>query len=205
MIRIYHEEVDGVWFAAGVEDEKVYATSFSMSEREVLQRLLKALPYNVPFRTEKKTCHISSELLKTLKAIFDGRDVSFSFQMAMDHLPNYTRNVLKCISSIPVGYLTTYNAVSKIAGGSPRAVGRATASNPFMLLIPCHRVVRANFSIGGYALGEEMKLGLLQRENRGYEESARLSVNGKVLPLFPVKKLEKVRIARSSSCVRHAT
>lgn len=189
MIYLYHQEIDEVWYATAVEDEKVFATAFSFSERGVLRRLLENLPYNMPFQMAEKSIPLSMELLKTLKTIFDGKDVSFSFQLALDHLPSYTRGVLKCVSLIPVGYVTTYGAIAKTVGASSRAVGRVMATNPFPLLIPCHRVVRSDFSVGGYGLGGEVKLRILQREDRDYEEAARLKINDKALPLFAVKRV----------------
>ena len=192
MIYIYHQEINDVWYAAAVQDDKVFATAFSPREQEVLRHLLENLPYNVPFQVTEKPNQLLTELLKALKAIFDGKDSpSYDFKITTDHLPSYTRRVLNCTSLIPVGYLTTYGAIAKVAGGSPRSVGRAEASNPFPLLIPCHRVVRADFSIGGYGGGEKVKLELLQREDRGYEETRRLKVEDKELSLFPIKYLRK--------------
>ena len=194
MIFIYHQKINNVWYAAAVENDEIFATAFSLDEEEVLRHLLRSLPYDVPFQVTEKPSHLSTELLKTLKAIFDGNDVSLSsFKTSMDHLPSYTRRVLKCTSLIPVGYITTYGAIAKVTGGSPRSVGRAEASNPFPLLIPCHRVVRSNFSIGGYGLGEKVKLELLQREERDYKETTSLKRNDKTLLLFPVKHLRKNR------------
>ena len=194
MISIYHQKINDVWYAAAMENDEVFATAFSLNEEEALRHLLKNLPYNVPFQVTEKPSQLLAELLKTLKAIFEGKNVSpSSFKTSMGHLLTYTRRVLNCTSLIPVGYLTTYGAIAKVAGGSPRSVGRAEASNPFPLLIPCHRVVRSNFSIGGYGLGEKVKLQILQREERGYEETTSLKVNDKALPLFPVKHLRKNR------------
>jgi len=195
MISIYHQKINSVWYAAAVQNNDVFATAFSPdNEEEALRDLLKSLPYNVPFQITEKPSQPLTELLKTLKTIFDGKDVSpSSFKTSMDHLPSYTRRVLSCTSLIPVGYLTTYGAIAKFAGGSPRSVGRAEASNPFPLLIPCHRVVRSNLSIGGYGLGQKVKLQILQREERGYEKTTTLKVNDKTLPLFPVKHLRKNR------------
>jgi len=191
MIYIYHLKMDAVWYAAAIGDGKAFATAFSTTEREVLQELLESLPYNIPFQMAEKSSPFSAELLKTLKAIFDGKDVSLRFEVAMDHMPGYTRRALKCTSMIPVGYLTTYGAIAKAVGGSPRAVGNAMAYNPFTLLIPCHRVVRADFSVGGYGAGEKIKREILQREDRGYEEDGRVKINGETLFFFPVKRLRK--------------
>ena len=192
MIDIYHQEINNMWYAVAIQDDEVFATAFSPKEQEALRHLLKNLPYNFPFQVTEKPSHLLVELLKTLKMIFDGKNVShLNFKTNMDHLPNYMRRVLNYTSLIPIGYLATYGAIAKVAGGSPRSVGRAEASNPFPLLIPCHRVVRTGFSIGGYGLGEKVKLELLQREDRGYKEARKLKIEDKELALFPIKCLRK--------------
>jgi len=184
-----------MWYAVAVEDEKVFATNFSSNEKRTLQSLLKSLPYDAPFQIEEKPSSFSTKLLDSLKAIFDGKNVSLSFETATDHLPAYTKRALDCTSQVPVGYVTTYGAIAKVVGGSPRAVGRAEASNPFPLLVPCHRVVRGDFSLGGYGgsseLGIKIKHEILLREDRGYEKPTTIKVNGKALSLFPVKYLQK--------------
>lgn len=190
MIQIYRQEIDNMWYAVATEDGRVIATAFSPNERESLGFLLDHLPYNEPFKVAEEPNPSSMNLLKTLKKIWDGKEVSSKFEMTMDYLPQYSQKVLKCTSLIPIGYLTTYGAISKIVGGSPRSVGRALALNPFPLLIPCHRVVRSDFSIGGYGLGEETMLKLLQREDRGYEGRMKLRVKGGIFPVFPIAYLK---------------
>ena len=191
MINVYHQQLGGVWYAAALENENVFATAFSSNEEEVLRHLLKSLPYNASFQVAHKQSRLSTQLLKTLKMIFEGANVSTVFKISMNHLSEYARKVLHCLSLVPNGYLTTYGAIAKACGGSPRAVGRVMASNPFPLLIPCHRVVRSNFSIGGYGPGEEIKLRLLKREDKGYKEPREIKANSKILPVFPVRYLWK--------------
>jgi methylated-DNA-[protein]-cysteine S-methyltransferase len=197
MIYLYHQEIDGTWYGAAMRDEKVYATLFATTEKEVLQELLESLPYNLPFQLAEKPSSHSMKLLKTLKAIFAGKDVTSNFETVMDYMPKYTRKVLKCVSMVPVGYVTTYGTVAKTVGGSPRAVGNAMAFNPIALLIPCHRVVRADFSVGGYGLNGNVKRKLLQREDRGYTEDVKLKINGEALSVFPVKRLWRQKLSSS--------
>jgi len=197
MIYLYHQEIEEVWYGAAMRDEKVYATLFATTEKEVLQDLLESLPYNRPFQMAEKPSSHSMKLLKTLKTIFDGKDVTSNFETVMDYMPKYTRNVLKCVSMVTVGYITTYGAVAKAVGGSPRAVGNAMAFNPFALLIPCHRVVRADFSVGSYGLNGDVKRKLLQREDRGYKEDVKLKINGETLSVFPVKRLWRQQLSSS--------
>ncbi|PVX25813.1 MAG: hypothetical protein CW716_07300, partial [Candidatus Bathyarchaeum sp.] len=83
--------------------------------------------------------------------------------------------------------VTSYGAIARAVGGSARAVGRVEASNPFPLLIPCHRVVCSDLSIGGYGYGQQVKGEILQREERGYETSTSLKLDSGKLALFPVE------------------
>jgi len=196
VIYIYHREIDEVWYAAAVGNGEVFATAFSPSEEEALRSLLQSLPYDVPFQMAEKTSQLSAELLRTMKLIFDGKDVSPSFKIAMGHLSSYTQAVLQGISLIPVGYLTTYGAIAKTVGGSPRSVGRAAASNPFPLLIPCHRVVKMLrnriCTVGGYGLGTDVKLGILRREDRGFTEPMEVRMGDRALLLYPVGFLREL-------------
>jgi methylated-DNA-[protein]-cysteine S-methyltransferase len=197
VIFLCHQEIDGVWYGAAIKDEKVYATLFATTEKKILRVLLESLPYNLPFQLAEKTNSYSTKLLKTLKTIFDGKDVAFNFKTAMDYMPKYTQKALKCVAMVPVGYITTYGAVAKAVGGSPRAVGNAMAFNPLALLIPCHMVVCADFSVGGYGLNGDVKRKILQREDRGYKEDVKLKINGATLSVFPVKRLCRQKISSS--------
>jgi len=192
MINMVYKNIDEVWYGAAVEAEKVLATTFAQNETEVLKNLLKSLPYEAPFQVNEKLSPFSERLLETLKRIYDGEDVSFSFEMSMDYLSSYAQKVLKCVSSVPVGYFTTYGAVAKACGGSARAVGQIMAKNPFAPLVPCHRVVRSDFSVGGYGGGKEVKWEILQREDRDHTESKEIKIGDRFLSVFPIKRLRKV-------------
>lgn len=194
VIEIFHQKIEEVWFAAALENKRIYATAFSLTEREVLQSILRSLPYNVPFQLAKKSNIYSQRLLKALKDIYYGKDVALNLQLEMNHLSSYAQKVLKCVSLVKVGYVTTYGAVAKTVGGSPRAVGRVMALNPFVLLIPCHRVVCSDMTLGGYGVGQELKWEILQRENRRFEKRVRMRVNEKFLSLFPAGHVKRGRV-----------
>ncbi len=78
----------------------------------------------------------------------------------------FQRRVWETLRRIPVGETRTYGAVAAAVGhpGAARAVARACAANRAALVIPCHRVVRGDGSIGGYRWGRERKHSLLARE-----------------------------------------
>jgi methylated-DNA-[protein]-cysteine S-methyltransferase len=75
-------------------------------------------------------------------------------------------DVYDLLVKIPKGKVTTYGDIAK-ALGSPhasRAVGRILNKNPNPIVVPCHRVVMSDGSIGGYAFGKARKMELLKKE-----------------------------------------
>ena len=82
------------------------------------------------------------------------------------YLTDFEWDVLRVTLKIPIGQTRSYQWVAKAIGRpkAVRAVGQALKKNPFPLIIPCHRVIRADGVLGGYAGGEKKKEQLLQLE-----------------------------------------
>ena len=80
----------------------------------------------------------------------------------------FQRQVWEHLRAIPYGQTVSYGDVAKALGkpGAVRAVGRACATNPVALVIPCHRVVREDKTLGGYRWGLDRKKKLLEHERR---------------------------------------
>ena len=78
----------------------------------------------------------------------------------------FQRRVWEELRKIPSGTTRSYTAVARAIGqpSATRAVARACATNPAALIVPCHRVVRADGALGGYRWGVERKRALLERE-----------------------------------------
>jgi AraC family transcriptional regulator, regulatory protein of adaptative response / methylated-DNA-[protein]-cysteine methyltransferase len=78
----------------------------------------------------------------------------------------FQRRVWEALRKIPYGATRSYSEVARSMGRpqASRAVARACATNPAALLIPCHRVVRADGDLGGYRWGLGRKQALLERE-----------------------------------------
>lgn len=195
MINLYPKEIEGVWFGVACDDNKVYATNFGSNEGDVLRGLLATIPFNFPFQRLHQPSAFAESVIALLKDIYDGKDVSNSFTLVMEHLSDYTRKVIKVTSSIPVGFATFYGAIAEAAGGSPRAVGRVMATHPFPPIVPCHRVVSSDFSLGGYGGGLDVKREFLNRERRGHSVGREVSVDGRRLRIFPVEF-----VLRKSKC-----
>jgi methylated-DNA-[protein]-cysteine S-methyltransferase len=80
----------------------------------------------------------------------------------------FSEQIYELTSQIPIGKVTTYSVIAKSLRKphAARAVGNALASNPHPIVVPCHRVVRADGSLGGYSGGRGIrtKIELLQDE-----------------------------------------
>lgn len=69
------------------------------------------------------------------------------------------------LKQIPKGKVTTYKAIADALNTKAyQAVGNAMNQNPTPFIVPCHRVVKSNGEVGGFALGEAMKTELLEQE-----------------------------------------
>jgi O-6-methylguanine DNA methyltransferase len=101
-----------------------------------------------------------------LRAYFSGCLRSFTVPCDLSELPPFTQAVLRVTASIPYGEVRSYRWVASQLGKpeATRAVGNALARNPISILIPCHRVVRSDGSLGGYSLGVHWKRKLLRHE-----------------------------------------
>ncbi len=85
----------------------------------------------------------------------------------------FQKEVLKWIQTIPFGQTSSYGEGAQKVGcdGGARAVGAACGSNPFPLLIPCHRVLAADRSLRGFSQGVRLKKELLEFEGAVFNHS----------------------------------
>jgi methylated-DNA-[protein]-cysteine S-methyltransferase len=100
---------------------------------------------------------------RQVEAWFSGGRREFSVELSSRGSP-FQRRVWDALRRIPFGKTRSYGDVARIVGSSPRAVGRANATNPICLIVPCHRVVGSDGSLTGYAFGEDTKRRLLEFE-----------------------------------------
>lgn len=91
---------------------------------------------------------------------------------------NLDKKIYKKLLEVPKGKITTYGELAKAVGlkNGQRAVGKIMNKNPYPVIIPCHRVIKSDGKIGGYAYGEEIKSNMLSKEGIKIQ-------NGKILDL----------------------
>lgn len=82
-------------------------------------------------------------------------------------ITEFQRKVYLELLNVPAGQTVTYGELARRIGcRSPQAVGQALHRNPFAPEVPCHRVIAADGTIGGYAFGVEKKAALLKAEEK---------------------------------------
>lgn len=116
-------------------------------------------------------------LEKDISVLFSGNETEFEDDILdMDSCSVFQRRVLLEESGIPRGEVRSYRWLAERTGSSSRAraVGAALAGNPFPLVIPCHRTVRSDGSLGGYQGGGPMKRALLEMEGARFRPCGRL-------------------------------
>lgn len=154
-----------------------------------MKSLLSAVLFEVPLQVFSEPTAFAADALALVKDVYDGKGASRGLPLAMEHLSVYTRKVLEATALIPVGYVVSYGGVAEAAGGGARAVGNVMATNPFAPVVPCHRVVGAGFTLGGYGGGLDVKRRFLEREKRGYAFQREISVGERKLRVFPVESV----------------
>ncbi len=134
------------------------------------------------------------EISHIIVDLFEGRVPSRIDLIKLYPVPGRKGRLLETIRNIPRGKVTTYRAIGTLLKMHPRAVGGYTASNSFPLIIPCHRVIKSDFTLGGYSYGQLIKVNLLIREGVDLDiETGRISPSD-VLGYEDLLKIVPLRI-----------
>ncbi|MCK1738690.1 methylated-DNA--[protein]-cysteine S-methyltransferase [Bradyrhizobium sp. 138] len=99
-----------------------------------------------PEAREQRPCQNAELAIEGIVILLQGRDPDFS-EVSLDAggVPGFNRRVYEFACSIPRGETRTYHEVAKALGasGAAHSVAQAVAKNPYMLIVPCHRVLEA--------------------------------------------------------------
>ncbi len=111
-------------------------------------------------------CAVVSNAARQLHEYFGGHRERFDLPLDFTGVSPFTRTVLEATTEVPFGRLDTYRGIASRVGkpSATRAVGNALGRNPIPVVVPCHRIVRSDASLGGYTGGLQIKQRLLALE-----------------------------------------
>jgi len=134
--------------------------ALSQDEGEFAQSLSKEFDAK-PVRDEKRF----RKVREMLDSYFEGKSVEFNLPFDLRGT-DFQRSVWAEISKIGYGKTVSYGSIAKAVGRpkASRAVGNAVGSNPIPLIIPCHRVIHSDGTLGGFGGGLPLKRRLLKLE-----------------------------------------
>jgi methylated-DNA-[protein]-cysteine S-methyltransferase len=151
---------------------KIIRIILSDPETPASEKVLRLFP-----GIRESSCSEINRISRQVQCFMGGTSISFNLDIIrLDNCPPFQQKVLIAEHRIPRGHVSTYG---RIAGclknrGAARAVGNALATNPFPLIIPCHRAIRSDLTLGGFQGGTAMKRQLLEMEGHEIDERGRV-------------------------------
>jgi methylated-DNA-[protein]-cysteine S-methyltransferase len=139
------------WLGLVAAREGLAAVVSHPSEEEVRGRIAEGYPVAAPGETP-----LLAEAQRQFEEYFRGERRDFDLPLELAGIPPFSSAVLRQLVWVPYGTTVTYGELAAAVGspGAARAVGRAMATNPLPLVIPCHRVVGRGGKMTGYSGGE---------------------------------------------------
>jgi methylated-DNA-[protein]-cysteine S-methyltransferase len=135
-----------LWVA--VTDQGLYAVEFEKPEADFFQVLKRRAP-----QAAIQLAQVQSDSpSRQINEYFEGKRQAFDLSLDLSGVPAFQQEALKATLAIPYGQTATYAEIAAAIGhpGAARAVGRAEATNPIPIVIPCHRVVGSDGKLHGY-------------------------------------------------------
>jgi methylated-DNA-[protein]-cysteine S-methyltransferase len=162
-----------VWQATGEGSlvEEILLPSPGITIQDRLQKLYPL--------AQRNTSQMITRLCQDIQSFLSGRDIVFDFEsINLNKCSPFQANVLMAEHGIPRGWVSTYGRIAQYLckPGGARAVGNALGNNPFPIIIPCHRAVRANGELGGYQGGLKMKRALLELEGIRFFDNGKIDL-----------------------------
>jgi O-6-methylguanine DNA methyltransferase len=120
------------------------------TKEDVLFRIKKELKCNNLFQDNRGW----ESLIKKVKEYYSGRKVDFTdCRLNLDNYTDFQKKILQTVKKIPYGGIRSYKKAAEAAGypRAYRAVGNTMRNNPLPLIIPCHRVIKSDGSLGGFS------------------------------------------------------
>jgi methylated-DNA-[protein]-cysteine S-methyltransferase len=159
--KFHVSETDLGWVAVVTSGAGIRSISLPLKTRE--EALEEAARNGADEPVDERQARVLDAAMRSLVA---GRPLKDPLNIDWRGITPFRRQVLEECASIPAGETRTYAWLAEQAGRprAARAAGRVMATNPWPLLIPCHRVLGSDGSLHGYGGGLAMKEALLRAE-----------------------------------------
>jgi methylated-DNA-[protein]-cysteine S-methyltransferase len=149
--RVYYDRlaptpVGPLWVA--VTDHGLAGVAYGGSEGGFVEATRRRLRARLE-RSPARTAAVRRELVEYL----EGRRTTFTVSVDLRHVTPFQKRVLEAARAVPCGHIATYGEIGRAIGRpqAARAVGQALGSNPVPIVVPCHRVLASDGSLGGYS------------------------------------------------------
>ena len=128
-------------------------------------------------RIKTKSSPVISKLGQKIQLFLKGEKIEFDLEILdLDRCYELQIKVLLAEFKIPRGWISTYKRIANHLGmpKGARVVGNALAKNPFPIIIPCHRAIKTDGSLGGFQGGIKMKQKLLELEGIEFSDKGKV-------------------------------
>ena len=134
------------------------------SDEAFAEELCRRFPHRPVVRDRRALAEAEGQL----REYFAGERTTFDLPVDLSALTDFDRRVLRAARRLAHGEVASYGGLAREIGRprAARAVGNALGRNPVAIVVPCHRVIRSDGSLGGYGGGIERKVELLRLEGR---------------------------------------
>ena len=194
MITICVKKIVDSWFGLAYAGEGIVATAIDSVKEKTVRNLVRSIPSSVERRIAVDVSEFAERTLLMMRDLESGKEEHKQVSLADEYFPAPLAEVLQAAAAIPIGFVTSYGTIAKLAGTDARMVGRIMANNPLYPIVPCHRVVGTDFSLVGYGGRKspqalDAKLTRLSREAKGFTTSVKIPIDGKSLTVYPVENV----------------
>ena len=149
-------KMGSLWAQVTAQAEEVVRVRLFHKEKDVLHN----------FRQGKELSPLLQRLKEDFQLYGEGVRVDFSrYPLRLTSYTDFARRVWEQVRRVPYGEVRSYKWVgTRVSCRGYRAIGKILSCNPFPILIPCHRIIREDGSLGGYSQGLKVKEELLRME-----------------------------------------
>ena len=153
--------IGDIWVAVG--EEGLVAIDFDISEADFVEHVMEKM--HVRLEQDEKQIKV---VMEQVKDYLEGKLEKLNLKIDLHGVSPFQRFVLQAAREVPRGQVATYAEIAKRIGKPKafRAVGQALRRNPIPIVIPCHRVIASDGTLGGYGgkMGSQRKITLLRLE-----------------------------------------